>query len=317
MRDFKGMKRQRGRNRKPGGANNANNANPNRSWDSQGPENIKVRGNAQTVYERYQQLARDASSSGDRVLAENYQQHAEHYYRVLRALQPQKSFSDIAARELSHQGFDIDFEDESGAQAAAFIAAQQAAEKAEADRAEQQRQREERAEQQRREREERPRQERPERSERQDRDAEEGEARAEGEGGGRRESRRERWERRREERTRRFEAQASGDVETEAQPPVETAEPEPTAPAEATPPAELMESAAVHQDAEPPAQRPARRARTPRAIAEDGSAASLPSFLTRSTRTEASDEAEEGAPRRRATRRKAEPIPHSEEPETT
>lgn len=317
MRDFKGMKRQRGRNRKPGGANNANNANPNRSWDSQGPENIKVRGNAQTVYERYQQLARDASSSGDRVLAENYQQHAEHYYRVLRALQPQKSFSDIAARELSHQGFDIDFEDESGAQAAAFIAAQQAAEKAEADRAEQQRQREDRAEQQRREREERTRQERPERSERQDRDAEEGEARAEGEGGGRRESRRERWERRREERTRRFEAQASGDVETEAQPPVETAEPEPTAPAEATPPAELMEPAAVHQDAEPPAQRPARRARTPRAIAEDGSAASLPSFLTRSTRTEGSDEAGEEAPRRRATRRKAEPAPHSEEPETT
>ena len=36
------------------------------------------------VYERYQQLARDASSGGDRVLAENYQQHAEHYYRVLR-----------------------------------------------------------------------------------------------------------------------------------------------------------------------------------------------------------------------------------------
>ena len=62
MRDFKGMKRQRGRNRNKAGASNANSANPNRSWDSQGPENIKVRGNAQTVYERYQQLARDASS---------------------------------------------------------------------------------------------------------------------------------------------------------------------------------------------------------------------------------------------------------------
>ena len=129
MRDFKGMKRQRGRNRNKAGANNANSANPNRSWDSQGPENIKVRGNAQTVYERYQQLARDAASSGDRVLAENYQQHAEHYYRVLRALQPQRSFSDIAAREQSNQGFDIDFEDESGVQAAAFLAAQQAAER--------------------------------------------------------------------------------------------------------------------------------------------------------------------------------------------
>ena len=66
MRDFKGMKRQRGRNRKPGGGGaNANSANPNRSWDSQGPENIKVRGNAQTVYERYLQLGRHATASGD------------------------------------------------------------------------------------------------------------------------------------------------------------------------------------------------------------------------------------------------------------
>jgi hypothetical protein len=132
MRDFKGMKRQRGRNRKPGGGgNNANATNPNRSWDSQGPENIKVRGNAQTVYERYMQLARDASASGDRVLAENYTQHAEHYFRVLRALQPARPVSEIAQRELAGQGFDIDFEDESGAQAAAILAAQQA----EADRA--------------------------------------------------------------------------------------------------------------------------------------------------------------------------------------
>ena len=131
MRDFKGMKRQRGRNRKPGGGGgNANATNPNRSWDSQGPENIKVRGNAQTVYERYMQLARDASAAGDRVLAENYTQHAEHYFRVLRALQPSRPVSEIAQRELAGQGFDIDFEDETGAQAAAIMAA----EKAEADR---------------------------------------------------------------------------------------------------------------------------------------------------------------------------------------
>ncbi|WP_292050517.1 DUF4167 domain-containing protein, partial [Brevundimonas sp. UBA5866] len=129
MRDFKGMKRQRGRNRKPSGGNNANATNPNRSWDSQGPENIKVRGNAQTVYERYMQLARDAAAAGDRVLAENYTQHAEHYFRVLRALQPLRSVSEIAQREQAGQGFDIDFEDESGAQAAAIIAAQQAEER--------------------------------------------------------------------------------------------------------------------------------------------------------------------------------------------
>ncbi|WP_284223518.1 DUF4167 domain-containing protein, partial [Brevundimonas denitrificans] len=205
MRDFKGMKRQRGRNRKPGGGqgnSNANATNPNRSWDSQGPENIKVRGNAQTVYERYMQLARDASAAGDRVLAENYTQHAEHYFRVLRALQPSRPVSEIAQRELAGQGFDIDFEDETGAQAAAIMAA----EKVEADRLAQiearQREAEERqndrpndrqGEQPRREwrdRDDQPRQDREPREPR--------EPRAEGEGGfnadgSRRETRRERW----------------------------------------------------------------------------------------------------------------------------
>ncbi|HEY0052621.1 MAG TPA: DUF4167 domain-containing protein, partial [Caulobacteraceae bacterium] len=117
MRDFKGgMKRQRGRNRKPGGGQQGGaqggGTNPNRSWDSTGPEGIKVRGNAQTVYERYTQLSRDAASGGDRVLAENYGQHAEHYFRLLRTLQPQRPVSEIAAREGFSQGFDIDFEDE-------------------------------------------------------------------------------------------------------------------------------------------------------------------------------------------------------------
>lgn len=124
MRDFKGMKRQRGRSRRPGGQGQGQSTNPNRSFDSNGPEGIKVRGNAQTVYERYQQLARDAASSGDRVLAENYLQHAEHYFRLLRIMQPQRPVTEIAAREGFSQGFDIDFEDESGAQAAAQAAAQ-------------------------------------------------------------------------------------------------------------------------------------------------------------------------------------------------
>jgi hypothetical protein len=77
------MKRQRGRGRKPGHHNSSN-----RTFESTGPD-IKVRGPAAHVYEKYLQLARDASSSGDRVMAENYQQHAEHYYRVLRTMQPQ------------------------------------------------------------------------------------------------------------------------------------------------------------------------------------------------------------------------------------
>ena len=77
------MKRQRGRGRKPGGGGNQ----PNRALESNGPD-TKVRGTAAYIYERYLQLARDASSSGDRVIAENYLQHAEHYFRILRAMQP-------------------------------------------------------------------------------------------------------------------------------------------------------------------------------------------------------------------------------------
>src|SRR5437868_2934158 len=92
MRDFKGMKRQRGRNRGGGsgggGGGKPQPQNANRAFDSNGPEGVKVRGNAQHVFEKYQQLARDASSAGDRVLGENYLQHAEHYFRLLRAMQP-------------------------------------------------------------------------------------------------------------------------------------------------------------------------------------------------------------------------------------
>lgn len=47
---------------------------------------LRVRGNAWQVYEKYQGLARDAQSSGDRVTAENYLQHAEHYFRIIEAI---------------------------------------------------------------------------------------------------------------------------------------------------------------------------------------------------------------------------------------
>jgi hypothetical protein len=113
MRDFKGMKRQRGRNR-GGGGGGKQPQNANRAFDSNGPDGVKVRGNAQHVFEKYQQLARDAGSSGDRVLAENYLQHAEHYFRLLRALQPQRPASEILGRDQFASGFDIDFEDETG-----------------------------------------------------------------------------------------------------------------------------------------------------------------------------------------------------------
>lgn len=47
---------------------------------------LRVRGNAWQVHEKYQALARDAASSGDRVTAENYLQHAEHYCRIIAAI---------------------------------------------------------------------------------------------------------------------------------------------------------------------------------------------------------------------------------------
>jgi Domain of unknown function (DUF4167) len=92
------VKRSRGRGRRPqnnnhnsggGGGGGGGGYNPNRNYDSNGPE-VKIRGSAATVYEKYLQLARDANTSGDRVMAENYLQHAEHYYRILAAQQAQQ-----------------------------------------------------------------------------------------------------------------------------------------------------------------------------------------------------------------------------------
>lgn len=52
------------------------------NFESSGPE-MKVRGSAQQVLEKYLAMARDAASGGDRIAAENYLQHAEHYYRII------------------------------------------------------------------------------------------------------------------------------------------------------------------------------------------------------------------------------------------
>lgn len=76
-------KRMRGRNRGKG-------PNPlTRSYESNGPD-IKVRGTAQHIAEKYLQLARDAHTSGDPVAAEGYLQHAEHYFRLIAAAQEQQ-----------------------------------------------------------------------------------------------------------------------------------------------------------------------------------------------------------------------------------
>jgi len=111
------MKRQRNRGRGGGGGSSGGGGgkpqhNANRAFDSNGPDNVKVRGAAQHIFEKYSQLARDAGSAGDRVLQENYLQHAEHYFRVLRAMQPQRPVSEIMGRDQFVSGYDIDFEDE-------------------------------------------------------------------------------------------------------------------------------------------------------------------------------------------------------------
>ncbi|QIE44161.1 DUF4167 domain-containing protein [Pseudohalocynthiibacter aestuariivivens] len=61
----------------------------NRVFDSSGPEG-KVRGTPQQIIEKYNQLARDAQLSNDRVATENFQQHAEHYLRLLGAAQKEQ-----------------------------------------------------------------------------------------------------------------------------------------------------------------------------------------------------------------------------------
>jgi len=91
------MKRQRGRGRKPGGGgggggggnHNHNHNHGNRSLESNGPD-VKIRGTAAQIYEKYAQFARDAQSGGDRVKYETYLQHAEHYYRVMAATMPRE-----------------------------------------------------------------------------------------------------------------------------------------------------------------------------------------------------------------------------------
>lgn len=55
-------------------------------FDSNGPD-VRIRGNAFQVYDKYLTLARDAAASGDRVKAESLLQHAEHYYRIMLAIQ--------------------------------------------------------------------------------------------------------------------------------------------------------------------------------------------------------------------------------------
>ena len=96
MRQNHGSKRSRGRN-----SNRRNGSSRNQTFDSNGPS-VRIRGNASQVHEKYLAMARDASSSGDRIAAENYYQHAEHYYRIL-AAQREEAEARAAASQQSQR----------------------------------------------------------------------------------------------------------------------------------------------------------------------------------------------------------------------
>ncbi|WP_019219596.1 DUF4167 domain-containing protein [Bartonella florencae] len=87
-------------NRRVRGRNNNNNNNNNnrrgpnplsRNYESSGPD-VKIRGNAQQIADKYISLARDAQGAGDRVMSENYLQHAEHYLRIILAAAGQTQY---------------------------------------------------------------------------------------------------------------------------------------------------------------------------------------------------------------------------------
>jgi len=129
-------KRMRGRNN-----NNSNNNHNRRShnpltrvYESNGPD-VKIRGTAHHVAEKYLQLARDAQSSGDPVSAENYFQHAEHYFRLIATaneqfrqqnpnFQPQRVEGSGGNDQQFQQRNEESFEDGGGEDSQPFVADQ-------------------------------------------------------------------------------------------------------------------------------------------------------------------------------------------------
>ena len=125
------MKRMRGRNHRGGSGGGGGGGAPirhhsgniplnrNHVFDSSGPD-LRVRGTAQQLFEKYLQLGRDASSSGDRVMAESYLQYAEHYFRIVNAINQATQQSPPAHASNGHRRFVGDGEGEEGGEAAGF-----------------------------------------------------------------------------------------------------------------------------------------------------------------------------------------------------
>ena len=100
MRQGQNSRRARGRNNSN---RRSNLPNRNQTFDSNGPE-VRIRGNAYQVHEKYLALARDSSASGDRVMSENYFQHAEHYYRIIQSMNEAYSQAQQQVQEQPRDG---------------------------------------------------------------------------------------------------------------------------------------------------------------------------------------------------------------------
>ncbi len=109
MRHGTSGRRQRNRNTGGNGGGHRNNQPRSQVFDSNGPD-VRIRGTAHQVAEKYLALAKDATSSGDIVVAENYYQHAEHYIRLIGEQNGQFD----AAKVLGHNSQDLSAQHDKG-----------------------------------------------------------------------------------------------------------------------------------------------------------------------------------------------------------
>ena len=114
MRQSQNVKRGRGRGRRSNGNNHHNHVpNRNTSYESNGPD-VKLRGNAQQLHEKYMALAHDSASAGERISAEAYTQFADHYFRLHQAaagVAETKRQQDLAAAAGSAEAASGDVDD--------------------------------------------------------------------------------------------------------------------------------------------------------------------------------------------------------------
>jgi hypothetical protein len=101
-------------------SNNRRGPNPlTRSYESNGPD-VKIRGNAHHIAEKYLQLARDAHTGGDPVAAENYLQHAEHYFRLIAAAQAAQAHAQSGRPPGEGEGVELEDDEDFGGVADRF-----------------------------------------------------------------------------------------------------------------------------------------------------------------------------------------------------